>query len=78
MWGMHEGWGWWMLFGWLWFALFWGGIIALVVWAVDRLTRRPRPADDADARALAVAKERLARGEISKEEYEEIRRLILT
>jgi putative membrane protein len=75
MWAMHDGLGWWVLFGWFWTVLFWGGLIALVVWAVDRLSRR-RPAEDAEARALALAKERLAKGEISKEEFEELKRLI--
>ena len=71
MWGMHEGWGWWMLFGWLWFALLWGGLIWAIVWGVSRATggghssRQPTPLD--------IAKERLARGEISEEEFQRLK-----
>ncbi len=72
MWRMHDGWGWWMLFGWLWFVLFWGAVIALIVWAVNRIgsrgqaTNTPTPLD--------IAKERYARGDINAEEFERIRR----
>jgi len=43
----------------------WGGLIALVVWAILRLTRRG--ADN----ALGILKERFARGEIDQQEYEQ-------
>jgi len=71
MWDMHGGTGWWMVFGWLWFVLFWGFVVGLIAWAVYRLSgrseeRRPGP--------LEIAKERYARGEISAEEFERIRR----
>ena len=68
---MHDGWGLWMLVGWLWFVLFWGGIIALIVWAVNRTGGRSEPAPQT---ALDIAKERYARGEINAEEFERIRR----
>lgn len=71
MWGMHAGWGWWMAFGWLWFVLFWGGIIWLIVWAVNRLSGR-RPEEGPQRREstpLEIARERLAKGEISEEEF---------
>lgn len=45
--------------------LFWGGLIALVVWAVRRLSRSRTPDN-----ALAILKERFARGEIDQQEYE--------
>ncbi len=75
-WHMNGGWGWWMLWGWLSFFLFWGGIIALVVWAVHRLSPRPER-EERRPSPLDIARERLARGEISKEEYEEIRRVLM-
>lgn len=71
MWGMHAGWGWWMAFGWLWFVLFWGGIIWLIVWAVNRLSGR-RPEEGSrrgEPTPLDIARERLAKGEISEEEF---------
>ncbi|MBT3362207.1 MAG: SHOCT domain-containing protein [Chloroflexi bacterium] len=68
--------GWWMLFGSVMMVAFWGGVIALVVWIV----KRPSGADDrsrSDSHSTSpfdIAKERYARGEISKQEYDQIRR----
>ena len=45
--------------------VFWGGLIALAIWAVLRFTSR-RPEDS----ALAILNERFARGEIDQQEYE--------
>ena len=76
MWDMHDGWGGWMVFGSLMMVVFWGLIIALVVWAVKALTERPgsgrEPLERRDP--LDIAKERYARGEISREEFERIRK----
>ncbi len=72
MWHMHDGWGWWVVFGWIWFVLFWGGIIALVVWAVNRLGGRSHNAPPPKT-PLDIARERYARGEINAEEFERIR-----
>jgi putative membrane protein len=72
MWYMHQGMGWWMVFGGILMILFWGGLIALIVWGISRLTKRgvmggkPTPLD--------IAKERYARGEITKEQYEQIKK----
>jgi putative membrane protein len=75
MWRMHEGAGWWMIFGWLWFAIFWGGIIALVIWVVRKLTERG--GSEGRYSALDIAKQRYARGEISREEFEQIKKDLL-
>lgn len=62
--GWDGGWSW---FGVLWMVLFWGGLIALVVWGVRRSS-----APQADrGRAMDILKERFARGEIDKQEFEE-------
>ena len=72
MWYMHEGMGWWMVFGGIWMFLFWGGLIALIIWGISRLTghgcspRHKYPLD--------IARERYARGEISREELEQIKK----
>jgi len=72
--------GWWMLWGVLMMVLFWGGIVALIVWAVRAVywpgTGRSRPADSdaASPSPLDIAKERYARGEIDREEFERLRR----
>ena len=72
MWYMHEGMGWWMVFGGIWMLLFWGGLIALIVWGINRLTGHSRSAQTRPA--LDIARERYARGEISREEFEQIKK----
>jgi putative membrane protein len=64
--------GWWMIFGVLLMIIFWGGIIALIVWAVKRFTRGDGPGERHDP--LDIAKERYARGEISKDQFEQIKK----
>ena len=72
----HDGMGWWMVFGMVWMVVFWGGIVALVVWGMKRLTERGRsgPRNSERRDALDIVKERYARGEISKEEFDQIRK----
>ena len=72
MWYMHEGFGWWMVFGGFWMILFWGGLIALIVWGISRLTGHSKPVRQ--HHPLDVAKERYARGEISKEDFEQMKK----
>ena len=80
MWHTGDGMGWWMLWGGLMMILFWGAIIALVVWSVQAISRR----DDGHAQSgaipprtpLEIAKERYARGEISREQFEEVRQTL--
>lgn len=71
-WGMPDGFGWWMMFGGLWMVLFWVAIIAAIIWGVRALGRRdeePQVRED----PLEIARRRYARGEITREEFEEIR-----
>jgi len=71
MWYMHDGMSWWMIFGGAWMFIFWGGVIALIVWGIARLTRgsssisRHAPLD--------TARERYAKGEITRKEFEQIK-----
>ena len=63
-----------MGFGFLGMLLFWGLFLALIVGGAVFLNRQiggSRPS--CDATALRILDERLARGEISREEYEAIR-----
>lgn len=74
MWGDY-GWGWGMGFGMISMVLFWVlvilGIVVLVKWLLGGSSR----AGSAEpSRALEVLKERYARGEIGKEEFEEKKR----
>lgn len=72
MWFMHDVGGWWMVFGGIMMFLFWGGLIALIVWGITRLRKR----DDSTTKhtPLDIAKRRYARGEINKEEFEQIKK----
>ena len=73
MWDWHAGTGLWMAFGGLWMVLFWSSIIALIVWGIKKLaaatTGSARKSD-----LLDLAKERYARGEISREEYQQMKK----
>lgn len=76
MWGWGNTWESWLL-GFVMMLLLWGGIVALVVFAVrgrggqgDDGRREDRP----DARA--ILEERFARGEISEDEFEQRRRVL--
>jgi putative membrane protein len=66
MWGW--GGGWWILMLVI-MVLFWATVIAVAVWAVSRFTG----ARGQSKSPLDIAKERLARGEISHEEFEQLR-----
>ncbi len=67
----HDGWwnnGWWVVMP-IMMVIFWGGVIALVVWGIRQFTGDR----DRGRSPLDIAKERLARGEMSKEEFDRIR-----
>lgn len=64
------GMGWW---GWLMMFLFWVPVVLLIVWAVRPARAVGSPDDNGPKRILD---ERLARGEIGLEEYQE-RRAVL-
>ena len=68
-------WPWGTAMGWwigVWSVVFWGGLIALIVWGITKLAGR---GDSAPKRnPLDIAKERYAKGEISREEFEQIKK----
>ncbi|MFC1919851.1 SHOCT domain-containing protein [Chloroflexota bacterium] len=75
MWHFGDGMGWWMVFGWIWMFLFWGGVITLVMWGIKKITDR----DGSQLSLIRIepldfAKERYARGEISHDELDQIKR----
>lgn len=72
MWWDGASMGWWMLFGGLWMLIFWGGIIFLIVWGIRKLTERS--GSGASKQALDIAKERYARGEITREQFDQIKK----
>lgn len=63
--------GGWQIFGMVMMGVFWIAIIALVVWGIKRFTHEKTTSTSSGA--LDIAKERYAKGEISKQEYEEIK-----
>jgi putative membrane protein len=72
MWEMPIGMGWWMAFGGLWMLVFWGALIALIVWGITKVSGRGETTLKRDP--LDVAKERYAKGEISREEFEQLKK----
>lgn len=72
MWHMHSGWGWWMVFGWIWTIAFW----VILIWGVQALVRggrrRPEP-PPAEPSPLEILERRYARGELSDEQFEQMR-----
>jgi putative membrane protein len=76
MWYVHDGMTWRVVLGGVWTLLFFGGLITLIVWLVSHSSRRshdePRGPEKQDA--LEIAKLRYARGEITKEQFDQIKR----
>ena len=72
MWYMHEGMGWWMAFGGIWMLIFWGGLVALIIWGITRPSGRGNSVQKRDP--LDMARERYANGEISRKEFEQLRK----
>jgi putative membrane protein len=74
---MMGGWGWGMgLLGGLGMLLFWGLIIGLVVWLVVTLTRSGQSGAQRGAQfdtVLETLRRRLAAGEITPQEFDELR-----
>jgi putative membrane protein len=73
-WGGWGGWGWGMGFGWIFMILFWAlvifGVVALAKWIFPTGTS----ARGAGKPPLDILKERYARGEITRDQYEQMRR----
>jgi putative membrane protein len=64
--------GGWEIFGMVMMVVFWIAIIALIVWGIKRSTQET--ATSTSKGALDIAKERYAKGEIPKQEFEQIKR----
>lgn len=69
---MYGGMAWWMLFGGVIFVLFWVLVITLIVWVVRKIGQSSRT--QSAHNALEIAKERYARGDITKEQFEQIKK----
>ncbi len=70
----YGGYGW-MIFGMIFLFLIIGGIIALVIWLAVRWGRQSSGASpSARQDPVDIAKERYARGEITREQFEQIKK----
>lgn len=72
MWNFGGDWSCFVPFGGTWSVVFWGGIVGLTVWAVIAWSRRNRSGGRDDS--LSIARERYARGEMSREEFERVKK----
>ena len=68
----ENGMSWWWGFNWFFMLIFGTGFIALIIWAIMKLGRCGDSATRSNA--LEIARERYAKGEISKEEFEQIKK----
>ena len=67
------GMGWWMAMAGILFVAFWGAIIWLIVWGVNRASDHKDAAVELHS-PLDIAKERYAKSEITREQYEQIKK----
>lgn len=68
--------GWFGGFGMVFMWLFWIGVIALSIWLITSLFPKPNMINDMgnDATALEILQRRYARGEVTPEQYADMRR----
>ena len=76
-WGHMGSWGW---LGMLMMLVFWFSAIWLIVWVISGF-RRPRSAGDEQRtssrdQSMVILRERLARGEITADEFEQTRHIL--
>jgi putative membrane protein len=70
MWWHHEGFGWFAVFG----GLLWLILLGIIIYLVVSLLAPGREPRRHDEDPLEIAKRRYARGEITREEFEQIRK----
>lgn len=72
-----AGFGWvWMVFGWLFMILFWALVILAIIWLVKTSVGKT-DGQDKTLTAVEILKKRYAKGEISKKEFEQMRKNIV-
>ncbi len=67
---MYMDWHGWGMGGWLFMLLFWGAVIAFIVF----LARRMGGSGPRNESAMDILKKRYAKGEITKDEYESMKK----
>lgn len=74
---MDYGWGMMGGFGFIWMLLFWGVLIALAVWLISQLfPSAPSGSGQAGPSAREILKRRYASGELTEEQYQQMRQQI--
>ncbi|MBI5099819.1 MAG: SHOCT domain-containing protein [Nitrospirae bacterium] len=73
---MHWDYGWGMGFGWLFMIIFWVLVVLGVVYLLKLVAGGARREENRDT-ALDILKQRYAKGEITKEEFEEKKKDLL-
>jgi putative membrane protein len=72
-WGMGDGLPMWMMpLGFLFMLVFWGAIIFLIVWAIRSFMAQGRGYHPGNG--VSILNERYARGEVTREQYEQMKR----
>jgi putative membrane protein len=71
MWYMHNISGWWMVGGWVLMLLVWVGIAVLAILTFRWFLRHN---ESEKQTPLDIARERYAKGEITKEQFEQIKK----
>jgi putative membrane protein len=70
MWQSGDGMGWWMVIGSVWMVIFW----VAIAWLFLRFFARDEgPATGTGEAAIEIARRRYAAGDISREQYEQMR-----
>lgn len=54
-----------MGFGWIFMVLFWGAVIYFVIWLIRK---------NSESNSMEILKQRLAKGEISKKEFKDLKK----
>ncbi len=76
MWGFQQSFQWWMPFFGMGMMLFMVAIVGLVVWGIARLTTDRRGGLEMGDTPAGILEKRLARGEISSEQFHELQDLL--
>ena len=74
--GMMNGWGMMNPVMWIFMLLFWGLVVFGLIWAIRWLVARSKPGGDGShaETPLEILKKRYARGEIGKEQFEQMKK----
>lgn len=76
MWAFQDSMGWWMVFGGMMSMAFLAAFVGLVVWAIAKFNQGSASKGGEKETPIRIAESRLARGDITVEQFDEIRGVI--